>query len=150
MLEEALLMAASTGATTLVTAMATDGWQAARDGVARLLGRGEPARQAAVESRLDEHEAAVRGADDTDALRERLAAGWRTDLELLLERSPEALQELRVLTAQIQGALSPAQQAWVSAHTIVQHINASGQGSIAGGAIGGNVIFHGRDRGHEQ
>jgi hypothetical protein len=130
MLDQALLAAASSGATTLVTAMATDGWKAARSGMSRLLGRGDPGRQAAVEAHLDEHDAAVRSTADADAL--------------LLERSPEVAGELRQLTARIQSSLSPAQQAWISAHTIVQHVTASGQGSIAGGAIGGNVIFQDR------
>jgi|GEM_PF-1759830 hypothetical protein len=141
MLKDALAALANSAATTLAAAMATDAWQTARDGIVRLFGR-DRNRQVALRTRLDEHNDSVSTAQDAAGQRERLIPAWQVDFELLLAQHPEAAQPLAELVEQVRGRLTAAQQAWISAHTIVQNITASGPGAVAGGAIAGNVIFH--------
>jgi hypothetical protein len=113
MLAEALAALAGAGGTALVEAMATDAWQATRTGVARLFGRGGPARQTAIETQLDGHAALVAQAEDPDEVRQSLAAVWRLELTALLSQHPDAEDELRALVAQIQQALPAGAQTWV-------------------------------------
>ncbi|MGH3797895.1 MAG: hypothetical protein ACRDSP_23765 [Pseudonocardiaceae bacterium] len=93
-------MLAETGSTSLVGAMATDTWQTTRSGVARLFGRGRPARQARIEAQLDDNAALVAQAEDPDEVRQSLVPVWRMELEALLRRHPDAAKELRALLAQ--------------------------------------------------
>jgi hypothetical protein len=141
MLDAALAALATSGATTLAAAMATDAWQTARDGILRLFGR-DSSSQAALRTRLDAHNESVSVSQDSTGQRERLVPAWQVDLELLLAQHPEAAQPMADLLQQVRGQLSAAQRAWLSAHTVVQDITASGPGAVAGGAIGGNVIFY--------
>jgi hypothetical protein len=97
MLSEAL----AAGGTALVSAMATDGWTSAKQGFARLLGRGKPEQQEVTEQRLERsrQELAGRsGAELEQALTVQEAA-WRLRLSDLLEDDPTAEAELRALVA---------------------------------------------------
>ena len=120
MLAETLAALAALAGNTVVTAAATDAWESARKGFARLLGRGDP--------------------DKTQRAEERLAD--------LLEEDPGAEAELRARVAQIQAAL-PAGMASAAGHAVAAgrdvNITASG-GGIAAGVIHGDVTPPGPTR----
>jgi hypothetical protein len=140
---------AGAGGTALVGAMATDAWQATRNGVARLFGRDGPARQTAIEAQLDGNAALVAQAEDPDEVRQSLVPVWRLQLDALLRQYPDVEQELRGLVAQVAEALPAAQQMWVQTNVardqatqnIVQHgtlhVHSSGDGPNGGDAPGG-------------
>jgi mannose-6-phosphate isomerase class I len=100
------------GATTLVAAMATDAWQSARSGVARLFGGRDRAQEAIVEAQLDSNAALVAAAEDTEQARHVLIPMWQLQLGQLLQQDPEAADELQRLVDQIRGALPQAQKDW--------------------------------------
>ncbi|HEY2764946.1 MAG TPA: hypothetical protein VGJ13_13195 [Pseudonocardiaceae bacterium] len=109
---QAWAVLADTGSTTLVGAMATDTWQTIRSGMGRLFGHGRPGRQARFEARLDGNATLVAQAQDPDAVRRSLVPVWRTELEALLRRHPDAEQELRTLLAQLDRTPPHAQHSW--------------------------------------
>jgi hypothetical protein len=128
------------GASALIGAIATDAWQTARSGFAKLLGRGDRQKQELADRRLDEAAAQVAqaGHDNQDRVRGELLAAWQVRLQDLLEEHPDAMDELRILTAQVQAQLPAAQQAWV------QHNLASGHGTVYGVQAGDQHIhYHG-------
>jgi hypothetical protein len=135
MLAETLAALAATGATTLVAAMTTDAWQAARSGVARLFGRDGLARQEAIEAQLAGNAALVAQADDAGRVRQSLVALWQLELESLLRQHPDAAEELGALVAHVQAALPPAQQEWVQTNIARDH------GKVFA-VQGGNIVFH--------
>jgi hypothetical protein len=103
-------------ARTVVSAAATDTWQAAKRGVARLLGRGDPAR-------------------------EQLAERWAGRLADLLEEMPGVEADLRGWVDQVR-ALLPAGVVSAAGHDVAAGrdvaITASG-GGVAAGTIHGDV-----------
>lgn len=124
MLVEGLAALAAAGGTGLVGAMATDAWQTARSGVARLFGRAGPQRQAEIETQLDSNAALVAGAEDpgeAEQIRQSLAGMWRLELAALLRRDPGAEDDLRALVAQIHDALPAPQQTWVQTNIARDH-----------------------------
>lgn len=110
MLGEALAALATAGSTVTVEAMATDVWHTARSDVARLFGRGSPARQIMIEAHLDANAALVTRAENPDEVRQRLALLWQLQLEALLHRHPEVEDELRALVAWARKELAVRQQ----------------------------------------
>jgi hypothetical protein len=131
---------AAAGATALVGAMATDAWQAARAGFAKLFGRGDRRQQELADRRLDQAGAQVAQADhnNQDHVRGELLAAWQVRLQDLLDEHPDAVEELRTLTAQIKDQLPATQQAWV------QHNLARGHGTVYGVQAGDQHIhYHG-------
>jgi hypothetical protein len=114
---EAMAMA---GATTIVAAMATDTWSAAREGAAKLFRRGL-GQQAHIEGQLDANAALVVQARDADRARGALTGLWQLELEGFLTRHPDAAEELGTLIAQIQAGLPEAQQQWVQHNTARDH-----------------------------
>ncbi|MFF9405707.1 hypothetical protein ACF1B0_09225 [Streptomyces anandii] len=111
MLVEALVALASAGGGAVVQAAGTDAWNGLRDGIARLLGRGDAARERGELERLDRTRAVLEAADGDEAERVRTAqtAVWRSRLEMLLEELPEAerqqvAEELRALVERAGGA----------------------------------------------
>ena len=129
---------AAAGATALIGAIATDVWQAARSGFARLFGRGDQRRQELVDKRLAEAATQVTQADpsDQERARQELRAAWQVRLRDLLEEHPGAEEELRTLTEQVQAQLPAAQPAWV------QHNLAREHGTVYG-VMGGNQYIYG-------
>jgi hypothetical protein len=101
------------GATVVVAAMATSGWQATRSGVVGLFGRRGPARQAAIGVELDAHAVLVSQADNPDEVRQGLPTVWRLELAALLRQHPEANDQLRTLVVRVWEALPTTQQTWV-------------------------------------
>ncbi|MGH3692698.1 MAG: hypothetical protein ACRDRX_01615 [Pseudonocardiaceae bacterium] len=114
MLTEALAALAASGGTALVAAAATDAWQSARTGFARLVTAGGW-RHELVESRLDQTATEVERAAEPDVARERLLPVWQLRLSDLLEELPELAEDLRELTDRVQAQLPAAQQEWVQA-----------------------------------
>ncbi|WP_412538659.1 hypothetical protein R8Z50_22740 [Longispora sp. K20-0274] len=117
MVADWILALAAAGSTTLVQAAATDTWQFARDGFARLFGRFGERRGELVLGRLEETAAALAGLDADGAEPGRLAerSAWQARLRDLLEEHPEAAEELRELIERIARA-QPAGDTRASAH----------------------------------
>ncbi|MFE5493610.1 hypothetical protein ACFQ7Z_27175 [Streptomyces virginiae] len=95
MLVEALVALAASGGGAIVQAAGTDAWNGLRGGVARVLGRGEEARERGELERLDRTRAVLTAATGGEAERSRTAqaAVWQSRLEMLLEELPEAERE---------------------------------------------------------
>ena len=139
MLEELMALAAA-GGTALVGAMATDAWEAARSGVARLLGRDDRRRVEVIEGQLEEDAALVRGAGaEGDQVREELAPAWGRRLAKVLQDNPGAAEELRILVERVHAQVPPQQQAWI------QHVTATRGGTAFGqqGTGGQHVYYYG-------
>jgi hypothetical protein len=138
MVVEWLAPIAVAGGTTLVTAIATEAWNTARNGIAKLFAHAGERRKALVSDWLDGDAAAVEAADENsrEQVRQRLAVTWQTRLADLLAEYPEAAEELRSLTSQVQAALPAPQQQYI------QNITASAQGATAQGVMFGNIINH--------
>lgn len=102
-MEAELAALASSGATALVGAMATDGWEQARSGMGRLLGRGRARRQAAVEDLLDDDAELLAAAPLSERARTRdaLTMRWQQQVESLLIELPQVAEELRALAARL-------------------------------------------------
>lgn len=145
MLEELIIA----GGATVVGAMATEGWQVARDGVVRLFRRGgasEEEEASQVQGQLDRGAARVARAGDTDEARARLAPLWQDEFEDLLRRHPEAAEELRELIGEISAALTADQRDRVAADIRgqVQHVTTH-DNSSAYVSQGGDVHVYHRD-----
>lgn len=93
---------AATAGTTLVTLLATDAWQGARDGVVALWRRTHPDRADAIGGELDaSREELVSAQTNGDAETEaELRADWQGRLRQLLTTRPELAEELRALLAE--------------------------------------------------
>jgi hypothetical protein len=127
MVTDELLALASAGGAALVGAVAKDAWAAAKGGFARLLGRGDPAREAAVEHQLERTRTALQGAGpEADQVRGQQEAVWAGRLEDLLAENPDAAAELTALVRQITEATGTR-----SAGHVVQHATASGNAQQA-------------------
>jgi len=139
----ALMALATVAGNTVVTAAVTDGWEAARKGFARLLGRGNPGKTKLAEQRLAEtHDqlTEAKGAD-LERIRAALEAQWVTRLADLLEEDPGIEADLRTLVQEIRAQL-PAGVASAVDHAVAAgrdvNVTASGGGTAAG-VIHGNV-----------
>lgn len=100
-LEAGLAALAAAGANAVVTAMATDAWEAVRSGFARLLGRGQPQSTATLERRLEEVRAELErleGEARDRAVADQEAA-WCTALTGVLSDEPRAREMLSALLA---------------------------------------------------
>jgi hypothetical protein len=142
-LAEALVALAALAGNTVVTAAATDAWESARKGFARLLGRGDPDKTQRAEERLAEtHDRLTQAAgEDAEQTRAALEAQWVTRLADLLEEDPGAEGDLRALVADIQARL-PAGAVSAADHAVAagRDVNISAdRGGIAAGVIHGNV-----------
>jgi LmbE family N-acetylglucosaminyl deacetylase len=126
---------AMTGATTVVAAMATDAWQAARSGTVRLFDRSDASQQADIKAQLDSTADLVRRAPDAGRARQGLVPVWQLRLEELLGQYPEAAAELEDLVRQVRTTLPAAQQHWVQTNV------ARDNGQVFA-ALGGNVVVH--------
>jgi hypothetical protein len=130
-------------ASAVVTAMATDGWQQAREAVVRLWRRSRPDHVPAIETDLDETHAevvAARAAGD-QAAEEGLVADWQRKLRRLLDADPGLGTELRrVLGEELAPLLPDGERARL---VNIQNITASAPGATAQAAMFGNVINYG-------
>lgn len=137
-----LVALALLAAQTVVAAASTDAWGAAKRGVARLLGRGDPERERLAEQRLDQARDQLVAApgQHLDRVRADLVAVWRTRLADLLEEDPDVAGDLRALVDQIQAEL-PADSVSAGDHSIVASgdVRISGSGGVTAGIIHGDV-----------
>ncbi|MGW7428818.1 hypothetical protein ACWGIN_04635 [Streptomyces sp. NPDC054861] len=90
-MEAELVALASSGATTLVALMVTDGWERARERFGSLLRRSS----AAAEAELDASRARVLA--DPGGAHESARQQWRTELRAVLAEHPESVGELRAI-----------------------------------------------------
>ncbi len=106
MLTEALAALAAAGGTAVVSAMATDTWESVKAGLGRMFGRGDGARAAATEHRLERAKAelAVLSGVELERAGDAQAAAWRTRLADLLEDHPEVADQVRTMIAQVQAS----------------------------------------------
>lgn len=120
---------ATTAATALVAAMATDTWQRTRESVVALWRRVHPDQAEAVEAELDkvrDKVLAARRESDT-AAEEDLAGEWRGRLLRLMGQDPGVAPELRRALREVCApSLAAADQQ--RAYSITIHATASGQG----------------------
>lgn len=135
-MEPLLVQLIISGATTLISAAATDLWKDARAGFARLFGRGDADREKLASHDLDELTAMVEASPpaERDSARKALLPLWEKRLNDLLSEDPSATDGLRQLCDQLQARLAAPQQQWV------QNITASGQASRAFGVMGGGRL----------
>lgn len=118
--QQVLEALALTGATTVVAAMATDAWQAARTGTARLFHR-RGGTLSAIEAQLDGDAEVVDRDEYADAARGDLVGAWKRRLIALLREFPEAGADLQALIEQVGGELPPAQRSWVQNNLATDH-----------------------------
>lgn len=134
---EELEQLAKAGSIVLVGAMATEAFDVARSGIARLFRRFRPDKHDAVAERLGEDgELVDETVDDERAgVRAQLAPSWELRLRRLLEEHADAGPDLRELVARIASATPEPQQHWVQTNIARDH-------AAVYAAQGGNVIHH--------
>lgn len=120
----------------LVSSMATDAWQQARNSAVALWRRVHPDRVPAIEAELADVRAELLAArEEGDAQAEgELAADWQRRLRRLLRDDPSLADELRrVLDEELSPLLASAEQ--VSVRHVKQTATASGRARVyqAGG-----------------
>ncbi|MBO1329890.1 hypothetical protein [Streptomyces sp. VRA16 Mangrove soil] len=138
---------ALTGASTIVTAMATTAWESARDRVVAVFRRhsGGAGEQGAPERsqvylELEASAAQLRDAADPEAARQELQRRWQWLLEALLRASPDAVEELRALTEEVGRRHRDASPRWNQ--SVVARDGGSAFGALGPGA-GVHVHYHG-------
>jgi hypothetical protein len=117
------------GASALVTAMVTDGWEGVRRKIGALFGRDNEERTEDTLRQLDRTRAelAALSGDELATARQRLATAWQTRLEDLLDKYPDAQGELRRIVTEINVGNPAAIQQHVQAHDQAQ-VAVQGQG----------------------
>jgi hypothetical protein len=142
-LTEGLIALAQWAGQTVAAAAVTDVWEAARDKVAQLLGRGDPGKAEVVGRWLDETRQQLAAAEGADPGPVRAAAAqrWEGRFADLLDEDPGVEAGLRALVEEIQARL-PAGVTSAAGHSVAAgrdvNITASG-GAVAAGVIHGNV-----------
>jgi hypothetical protein len=126
-----------------VKAAVTDGWESAKKGFARLLGRGDPDKAKLAERRLAEthDQLAVAKGADLDLVQAALEVQWATRMADLLEETPGVEADLRDLVKEIQAQL-PAGMVSAADHAVAAGRDVSitaTSGGVAAGVIHGNV-----------
>ena len=119
MLGESLLALATLAGRTVVDAAATDRWETAERGYAKLLGQGNAKQTQLAEQWLEEtREQLTDGAGaDMELICTALAARWAGRWADLLEENPDAEADLRALVQEIQAA-RPAEGLSASNHAV--------------------------------
>jgi hypothetical protein len=99
MLRESLFELAALAGQAVVAAAASDGWDKADGGLAKLLGRGDAGQVQLTERRFEETRELLVGATGPDAelIRETQTARWSGRLADFLEENPDAEADLRDL-----------------------------------------------------
>jgi hypothetical protein len=103
-----LVALASTGASTLVTLMATDAWDQAKRAVAALFARSRPEAISLVERELDESRSELVAALDRgdDLTEPELITQWQGRLRRLLATDPGIETALRALVDDLEASAS--------------------------------------------
>lgn len=125
-MEPELAALASTAGTTVVTLLATEGWERARDGIVALWRRVRPDRAETVAAELAAgREDLLAARSDGDAAAEgELRAEWEGRVRRLLREQPAVADELRRLLDEL------APDDGTSAPAVAQHATASGSARI--------------------
>jgi hypothetical protein len=140
---EVLMALAQWAGQTVAGAAVTDVWEAARQKVARLLGRGNPRKTEAVEQWLDETHQQLTASEgaDLEPARAEAARRWEGRFADLLDEDPGVEADLRALVEEIAAQL-PTGVVSATDHSVAAgrdvNITASGGGTAAG-VIHGNV-----------
>ncbi|WP_431047106.1 hypothetical protein ACQUSR_33430 [Streptomyces sp. P1-3] len=147
-MSDPLSLLAMTGASAIVSAMATTAWDATRSRTAALFRRrsggenGDNGQNGAVipdldviDAELDASAALVRAAVRPEIARQEQERRWQRDLERLLRAAPDAAEDLRVLTVEVRERVREARPVWN------QSVTASDGGS-AYGALGPGSSVH--------
>jgi hypothetical protein len=134
---EELDQLAKAGSMMLVGAMATEAFDVARAGIARLFRRFKPGKEDALAEQLGEDGELVDEAADAERpeVRAKLAPSWELRLRRLLEEHVDAEPDLRELVARLESAMPGPQQNWVQTNIARDH-------ATVYAAQGGNVIHH--------
>ena len=121
----------------LVGVMATNGFTAARTGVARLYRPLGPERERTAVTQLDADGDLVTDSAETerDRVRDDLAPGWRRRLARLVRDDPGAAAEVRHLLGELRDVLPEERHQWVQTNI------ARDNGTVYA-ALGGNVIHY--------
>ncbi|MFF0768531.1 hypothetical protein ACFYUK_06495 [Nonomuraea wenchangensis] len=120
--------------TALVTAMATDAWQSAREGAVALWRKARPEQVEAVEAveaeLVEVREQVLQARRDDDADTEQALAGmWQVRLQQLLRADPSLAPQIqRVLDEVLTPALAPAERERIG--SLVMKAKASGHGRV--------------------
>jgi hypothetical protein len=129
-MDSELASLATSGASTLVSAMVTDGWTLVKHGFARLFARQKPEQAESIGSELEatrtELLQAHSSGDQTTVA--ELESEWRSRLRRLLTADQRAQEELRQLLAEL-APTSPA-SVRTSAGSIEMEAKAMGHGKI--------------------
>ncbi|WP_373672735.1 hypothetical protein [Streptomyces sp. wa1071] len=122
-----IVAVAGAAGTAIVSAMATDGWQRARDGVVALWQRFRPESAEAIHEDFEENRRVLVGALQAgdEHTRAALVAAWNGYLLGLLVAQPHAIDDLRQLNAVLeqQNTSGPRPSLNMTAH-------ASGNGQV--------------------
>jgi tetratricopeptide (TPR) repeat protein len=135
-LADDLVALASLAGNTVVAAAATDAWESARGGIARLFGRIGRDRAEMAAQRLEETRGQLAGLAGVDLERAQdvQAQRWATRLTDLLEEDPDAASELSVLVRQVHQAVASYSAA------AGRDMAISSSGGIAAGAVRAEAI----------
>ena len=128
----------------MVAAATTDAWEAAKRGIARLLGCGDPTQEQLARAPTGGDPRAARrgGRTDGEQARAALAAQWATRLADLLDVNPGAEADLRALVQRIQKQL-PAGMVSADDHAVAawRDVNIKADhGGVAAGVLQGTVV----------
>jgi hypothetical protein len=140
--DELLTLTAVAGKT-VVAAATTDAWGKLKQGVARLLGRGDPAKTQVAEDRLEDTRSRLAGVTgaELESTQSELALAWQTRLADLLEEDPGKAEGLQILIGGVQAELGAGLSSASGHGTAAGRdiITAWGAGAIAAGTIHGGV-----------
>ncbi|MET8297555.1 hypothetical protein ABZW02_26360 [Streptomyces sp. NPDC005180] len=103
-LSQGLQAVVLSGATTVVTAMATDTWHTARRGFVRLFSRGGHQPEI-IQAHLDRDAAVLSEEQDPSAARQVLISSWQRMLADLLREDPRLREDLEALITEISKTL---------------------------------------------
>ncbi|AWL42273.1 MULTISPECIES: hypothetical protein [Streptomyces] len=114
--------------TALVSAMATDGWQAARDRVVAVWRRARPGQAGTVDEDLVETRAQVLAARDAQEaeIEQTLVTDWQLRLQALMRADPSVADDLRrLLDAELRD-----NDARPASGTVAMRAEATGSGRV--------------------
>jgi hypothetical protein len=126
------------GANALVNAMVTDGWEGVRKKIAKLFGRGDKERTDDALGRLDRTHAelAQLSGEKLELARQQQVLAWQTRLGDLLDKYPDAKDELSQIVSEI-GARDIGTGATVTQHV---HVQDQAQAAVLGSGVQ-RVVF---------
>ena len=140
-LEDVLTALAAAGGAAVVQAAGTDAWVGVREGVERLLSRGDPARRSEAAVRLENTAQVVNGANRGGPVLDEHQAYWRGVFETFLDGigaddRERATQQLRALVSLASDSSA------VGASSTGVHSNVFGGADFRaeGGSVAANVI----------